>query len=175
MRGAAIIFAVLSFSSFGSSSSLAAQRFPIADDRVRVTAPDVGLNSHVATLLGWSADTLLLDQALTVPLSSVTSLEVQSGRKSAAGLGGMIGALVGAASGIAIAANQCIGEDCGPVFHAAVIAGTLGGGMVGWALGRSVGSLIKTDRWEPAALDRLRADLRLKRSAVFRFGLAVQF
>ena len=127
--------------------------------RVRVTAPDLGINKYTGVLEGVVGDTLAVD-TLRLPLASVTRFEVHSGRKSRVGRGALIGAAIGVGSGAVLGAivesESCGlfgGEPC-PVEGAAKGAIILGG--LGALVGTVVGALTKTDRWEAVPLGRIR-------------------
>ena len=145
--------------------------------RVRVTAPDLGINRQVATFDALESGVLIVtaDSTMRCPLSDVTRLDVHKGREShlwfGAGLGFVTGALVGATWGTSG------GSDCGDLdqlncqlFGAAILAapGALIGGLVG-------GFLWKTDRWEEVPLDRLRVSFVPQRNGRFALGLSMRF
>ncbi len=117
--------------------------------RVRVTAPDLGINKYTGVLEGVVGDTLAVD-TLRLPLASVTRFEVHRGRKSRVGRGALIDIGAAAFSG------SCIfeGSDPCPVGGALMGAGLLV--LPGLLVGTVVGALSKTDRWEAVPLGRIR-------------------
>ena len=127
--------------------------------RVRVTAPDLGINKYTGVLEGVVGDTLAVD-TLRLPLASVTRFEVHRGRKSRVGRGALIGAAVGVGSGAILGAvalsGYCAPDPC-PVEAAAY--GALYLVLPGLLVGTVVGALSKTDRWEAVPLDRIRVSL----------------
>ncbi len=62
-------------------------------DRVRVTAPDLGLDKHTGTVRAMDNDTLVVDR-WRVALLSVTRVDVHRGRKSRVGRGVLTGGSV---------------------------------------------------------------------------------
>lgn len=146
-----------------SSTTLSAQDgIPLeVGSRIRITAPDMGIEQRPATVEAVRGNTLvvLADSTLNVPLASVARLDVYRGRKSfgvvkGAGYGALIGAGTGLVSGLIYGASneaECpvIDESpegpC-PLLYGAVLG--LAGGMTGALVGFVAGALIKTDRWE---------------------------
>ncbi len=142
--------------------------------RVRVTAPDCGLDRQPATFQAFDNDTLVLGP-MKCPLVSVTHLDVHRGRKSAAGLGAGIGFGVGTAWAIALLSTPSICNPetrCGAGDWAKLIS--LFGG-IGAGLGGLVGLVFRSDRWEEVSLDRLRVSLSPQRDGRFALGLSVRF
>ncbi|MFQ5704178.1 MAG: hypothetical protein ACE5HT_09160 [Gemmatimonadales bacterium] len=173
-RTGAVLAARLALLALGSP--LSAQTFPLTGDRVRVTAPDFGLNNDVRTFLAWRGDTLLLDNGSPVPLEVVTKLEVHRGHRSKAGVGAIVGAIVGVAGGAAFAVNRCSIDDCENFLYAAsVFAGATIGGTVGLGVGAGFGSLIRTDRWEESPIDRRHVGATPQHTGRFRVRLSVAF
>ena len=147
-------------------------------DRVRVTAPSLDLDKDVGTVAALVADTFVVEledqaDALDVPLSEVTRLEVHQGHKSRAGTGALIGAGAGAATGVTVALVDCAGDEChldgSDVTGAVVLVLGAGGALAGAGLGALIGAAIKTDRWELVPLDRI----RVGRSPAAPDGVAV--
>ncbi len=126
--------------------------------RVRVTAPDLGINKYNGWMRGVVGDTLTVD-TLRLPLASVTRFEVHRGRKSTVGRGALIGAAVGAGSGAVLGAIA-FSEDCimdpDPCPAAGALMGAITFGLPGLLVGTIVGALTKTDRWEAVPLGRIR-------------------
>ena len=81
--------------------------------RVRITAPDVVSQPFPGILVGMGADTLVVKtesgSQLSLPLISVTRVELNLKRKSKAAKGALIGFLAGATSGAILGA--VIGEE----------------------------------------------------------------
>lgn len=159
----------------------AQQETPVAPgDRVRVTAPTAVSGRFVGTVMEISADTCVLAvegraEPLTLPLASVTKLEVSRSRRSHYGKGALTGLAVGAAAGAILGAvtfsGSCLLESqpC-PVAGAAV--GAVGLGLAGALVGAAVVGVTETDRWETVPLDRIRVSLtpdglRVSASIVF--------
>lgn len=120
--------------------------------RVRVTAPDLGLDKRQGTVGAVRGDTLFLavDSTVPVPVTAMTRLEVHRGTTSNAGKGMIIGGAIGAGLGIAAGVwGQGLcgfgeGEDC---WTAIPLLGVLGG-AAGVGMGAVIGSLSSSDRWE---------------------------
>jgi len=134
-------------------------------DRVRVTAPSLDLDKDVGTVASLVADTFVVEMedradALDVPFSHVTRLEVHRGQKSRAGAGALIGAGAGAATGLTVALVSCAGDEChldgSDVTGAVVLVLGAGSALAGAGLGALIGTAIKTDRWQLVPLDRIR-------------------
>ena len=147
-------------------------------DRVRVTAPGLGVPSRDGTLRLLDADSLVMRpnggrSRLVIPLASVTRFEVHRGRKSRAPIGALVGALALGAYGFAIGDDS--GLDCaeGPCIGRGPVAAT--GAVAGLLLGAVIGALIKTDRWEEVPLDQLRVTFVPQRDGRFAFGLSLRF
>ncbi len=174
MRRATLVLALCLFPAVGlliPLATLEAQLQP--GQRVRITAPNLGISKHSGILVAADGDTLTVD-TLRVALMNVTRLDVHRGRKSrvAAGLG--IGALTGAATLAVIGAslNICQRED----LEASCAGIGAGVGAVGGSLvGLVIGAVIKTDRWEEVPLDRLRVSFGPQRDGRFGLGLSVRF
>ena len=135
-------------------------------ERVRVTAPGLSSNPIVGTFDQVNRDTLLLSidgraEPISVPISSVSKLEVSAGTKSnfAKGLG--IGFLIGATTGALIGAAS--GDDDPSAFMAftaeekAVGAGLVLG-LAGGLLGGIIGAVNPSERWEAVPVDELRIE-----------------
>ena len=139
--------------------------------RVRVTAPDCGLDRQPATFQAFDNDTLVLGP-MKCPLASVTHLDVHRGRKSAALLGAGIGFGVGTALVIALQStpSACSPEPCdaGDWATAIYYVGGFGAG-----LGILVGLVFRSDRWEEVSLDRV--SFAPQRDGRFGFGLSLRF
>ena len=120
--------------------------------RVRVTAPELGLNKHEGTVGAVRGDTLFLanDSTVSVPATSMTRLEVSRGTKSQVGKGALIGGAIGAALGIAVGVyGQGLcgfgeGENCWTAIPLVGLAGAVAGAGVGALLGVASGP---ADRW----------------------------
>ncbi len=134
--------------------------------KVRVVAPSVVDKRIVGFVEQLERDTLVLDaeglaDPLALPLVSVTSLEVRTGKKSKAGLGAAIGFGVGLVWTVVFLTTESICSpetQCG-VDTVALSIGIYGG--IGAALGFITGSFIKVDRWEAVPLDNIQLGLTL--------------
>jgi hypothetical protein len=135
-----------------------AQQPPLTPgQRVRVTAPDVGLARAHATLEAIEGGALVFrtDATRRVPLASVARLEAYAGRRSHWLLGAGIGFAVGAgatylvlnppgASSTALC-DQSANQDA--IGTGACVGLTALGGVAGAGLGALVGMFIKSDKW----------------------------
>lgn len=143
------------------TATLAQQRAPLdPGQRLRITAPGLGMEQQAALLERVRGDTLVVtaDSTVSVPVTAVTRLEVFRGRSGHAWTGAVIGAGAGAAVGTVTAVLVCESAWCtvdGGVIMAGLGIGILSGGLAG----AGVGALIKSDRWEDVPLDRLRVGL----------------
>lgn len=133
--------------------------------KVRMTAPALDLSDRVGRVHELNGDTLvvLVDALHTsrlrldvvdVPLSSISKLEVVTGRRGhwleGAGIGFLLGVVTGAASGDD-PSNAYFGYSAGE--KAAI------GGLSFGLIGAGIGALIKSDKWAEVPLDRVRPKL----------------
>ncbi len=156
-------------------ASLEAQLQP--GQRVRITAPHLGISKHSGILVAVDGDTLTVD-TLRVALMNVTRLEVHRGRKSHARMGAVVGAI--ALGGFGAAFQPLSGSHEGDCSRSDTIclgrgASAAIGAAVGGLFGAVVGALIKTERWEEVPLDRLRVSFGPQRDGRFGLGLSVRF
>ena len=171
---------LLAASLISVSAGLSAQEpFSVTPgQRVRVTAPDLGIDERVATFAALEAGVLTLtaDSTVTYPLAALTRFEVYAGRRSHPWRGAGIGFLAGFARGFAawhIAEGGCY-EGASTSACAAVLGGGLGAGT-GALLGAFVGGLLwKTDQWEDVPLDGLRLRLAPQRDGL-ALGVSLAF
>jgi len=191
MRHATILVAILAFVPLASATAQVQQPPVERGVRVRVTTPPPPCPAwytsctrdsprrYVGTFVAWKADTLVVEtkgHTLALLWDSVTKLEVSQGQKRNTREGVLIGLLVGGVAGAVVAV--AIYEECEPCFIdpatlpvAVAMAGVLGGVVTG----AIIGSLIKTDRWQDVALDRLRVSFGPQRDGRFGFGASVRF
>ena len=131
--------------------------------RVRITAPDLGIEKQQATFQALRGDTLAVtaDSAMALSLSSVTRLDVYQGRKSWGWWkGGLIGFFGGAGLGALVGASvDCQESALDSPEELCTGAGAVVGAGVGLLVGAVAGALIKTDRWEEVPMDQLRLSL----------------
>ncbi len=180
MRPFTFLVAVLAVAPF---SSVTAQEQPPpvkVGDRVRVTAPDMGIRNRDGTLRLLDTDSLVMrpeygaPSRLVIPLASLTRFEVRRGGKSHALLGLGIGLVVGAGVGALVGANSdCNSELFGQGF--CTTAAAAGGAVVGLVLGLVVGAAMSTDDWDEVPLDQLRVSFVPQRDGRFGLGLSVTF
>jgi hypothetical protein len=139
--------------------------------RIRITAPAAGLEQRIGRLTAIGREALEFEpegqlQSWTVPIASVTRLEVGRGRKS----NSYWGAVIGAGAGLVWATFRAIEECPGPLCEEQVALGSMlctGGGAI---IGSVIGLAIRTDRWEEVPLERLRVTSMVTPDG--RFGLA---
>lgn len=153
--------------------------------RVRVTAPDLGLQRSVGTCLAVSNDSIRLQGGagiLDIPLASMTALDVSRGRKSNALRGLLIGSIVGAPIGAVLGGVGSHRETptseapwCYEGTAACVASHALVVGAVGGLVGLGIGALSKTDRWEEVPLDQWRVSLAVPRNGRWRVGVSLVF
>ena len=107
-------------------------------ERVRITAPDLGLNKHTGVLSAMNADTLAVD-GLRVVLAAVTKLEVSQARRPRVvpiALGGAIGFGVGLAVGHA--RFEPIEFHAAGFYGVALIPSTVAGAAIGTGGSRAI-------------------------------------
>jgi len=165
-------------------SNAIAQQQPLqAGQRVRVTAPTLGIRKQAATFEALRGDTLIVvaDSIMDCPLASVTRLDVSRGRRSNAlkglGFGAAAGAVIGAAVGAWGAHRDTPTSEavfCYEGTAACAAGGALAVGAFGGLVGLGVGALAKTDRWEELPLDRLRVSVVPRRDG-FGVGARIAF
>ncbi len=184
MRHATILVAILAFVPL---TRITAQEPPPVKvgDRVRVTAPALGIRKQAGRFEALRADTLVVavaDSTMTFPVASVTRLEVSRGQKSRMGLGAGIGLLGGGLLGYLISSGLGSHGGCTegggflePTREQCIGLSTVGGAVVGTLLGLVAGALTKTDRWREVPLDRLRLQVAPQRDGRFGLGLSVRF
>ena len=90
----------------------------------------------------WLADSLKTD--------SIARLQVLVGRRGNAGRGALIGGAIGAALGLACAADYDAEEWFSPTPEECLLSGTL----TGVGIGLLIGAVRRSDVWAPAALPR---------------------
>jgi len=164
-----------------ASANLCAQEgLPVAPgDRVRVAAPNIGVEALVATVLTVKPDTIVVQsrEPLAVPFAPVTMLEVCRDRKSRARLGMAIGFWTGAIAGGVIAARSS--GDTEDTYWGSnlnlsdgtLLGGALLGGIAGTLLGALVGSTFKVDQWEAVPLHRIRVKTVPQRKGKLSVGV----
>lgn len=144
------------------AASVAAQSLDLASGaRVRVTAPEAGLDRQVMTVASVGRDSVALTSrsgSRTIALSDVTALDVSTGKRNHMLRDGAIGLGVGALLGgvlIKSASDDCPGGGdygvCGaPVLEAEATAwGAMVFGSVGLLAGAAIGAFWdRSDRWE---------------------------
>jgi hypothetical protein len=124
----------------------AGQDPPKPGDRVRITAPRIGLDRHIGVVHRLDAETITVDST-PIARDEVTRLDVYRGRRGHAGSGAIWGGvIVGGLFGVAAAA-VCTDPffDCDPA--AGFAAGFLSGALAGAVVGAGIGALIRTDAW----------------------------
>ena len=170
----------------GASTEATAQDTPpvAVGQRVRVSTESGA--THVGLVTALSSGALELQdeegsQRFSVPLASVTRLDVSRGLKSNTGKGAGVGFLAGAVTGVLIGFS--LGDDP-PLFSddpfpfsaevKAAVGFFLGGGG-GAIIGALIGKDIHSDRWVEVPLDRLRVSFAPHRDGRFALGFSVRF
>jgi len=85
-----------------------------------------------------------------VPLDSMTRLQVSRGQSSRAGLGALLGFVLGAGV-VAVIPHQHLGVDISDRYEDMLLGGLLGLG--GLTVGHAIGTAIKVDDWDPVPLE----------------------
>lgn len=116
---------------------------------VRVTTPTVAKGHLIGTLVESSATELTVVVPgigkSTVPLAAITKLEWSNGRHSSARTGALWGAVIGAPTGVWLAAASEDSERAGTYIGLGVTMAVIGGG-----LGALIGLAFETDGWKEA-------------------------
>lgn len=132
----------------------------LAGTRVRLTWREQG-RTLAGELRALRGDTLVVydpvrSHEVTPLVGELRSLEVASGRRTAARAGAMVGGVLGVVAGVALASGTSQDNaffDNGPFLIGMGVA------SAGAVLGALVGSGMVTERWEPLPLERLRVAL----------------
>jgi hypothetical protein len=177
------LFAVLVLAP--STDAIAQAQPLLPGQRVRVTAPTLGINKQVATFQTLENDMLVMsaDSTMRCPIAAVIRLDVHRGQKSRIGKAALIGSLVGASVGAAagaVLAGRCegstshlVGPDCGPGY---IGAGAVVVGGVGALVGVGIGALSgPTHKWEEIPLNRLRVSVVPQQGGRFALGVSLRF
>lgn len=154
-----------------------------AGTRVRLTAPDCGLDNQTMTIANLSGDTLLFPRDSSrsgnpsiCPLASVNKIEVRTRRNVSTGrvLGyAVVGGAIGTAVGTAIGYASC--APCDYELEAfAVLGGAAIGGGVGLVGGLVVG-LLPSHHWEAIPVSRLRVNVAPRRDGQLTFSVSLSF
>jgi hypothetical protein len=165
----------------GHITPLAAQQSPILapGQRVRVTAPPEGLKRSVALVEAVSARGLALALErnrgrgwidtlhLTVPLDSLSGVEVSVREYGHGWAGAGLGAVVGALVGYAVGSNKT--DMFEPAFS------ILGGVLLGIPIGAFVGGNVRSDDWRPVDLHTLRVGRLPQAGRRLGLGVALVF
>jgi hypothetical protein len=123
--------------------------------RIRVTTVS---GSRVGTLISAATDSIWLvsakdSMALAVPTQSVVRLEHSLGQRPATGRGALIGALIGAGTGLLLGILAST-EEGGwyEVGAEEVLSASLVAGGTGAVLGALIGSVSRREKWQPVPL-----------------------
>jgi hypothetical protein len=183
MRSANLLPVILALASAGDA---AAQRPAVEPgQRVRITAPLVGLQEVTATVFSVGGGALVVtgDSTVRVRLEDVTRLEVSRGRKSncASGLGW--GFLAGATTGVVIGLasgserqGSLFGGGCWMLCSAGAKAMVAGAalGTAGAVVGLVVGAIVRSEKWKRVPLDGVRVSIVPRRGGL-GLGASVAF
>ena len=119
--------------------------------RVRVTVrePIDGRHTVIGPLRTFDSQMLTLTtegsaNQVSLSRSGITMIEISRGRRSQAGRGLLLGAVLGLAV-VALKDVGCNGPDCNNDTSAAFIGGAVAGGAL---VGAGVGALMRSERWE---------------------------
>ena len=155
--------------------------------RVRITTP--GAKARTATVVAHTGDTLMVRwpqfaNAVPVPVSGISRLDVSTGRHRRVLKGAGLGTLVGGATGgllAAISYSPCEPEGIMSCFlepenrGEAAAWGTLAGGTLGLVVGTLAG-LPRRESWQQVSLGDRRVALAVTpRARDTRLGVSVQF
>jgi hypothetical protein len=147
--------------------------------RLRVSAPPANISGSKGTLLHATADSLTIGfygqpVPVTLPIADISRLHATTGKNRGLGLlrGAGIGLLVGALLGAA-AFGDGSGEDCAE-YECWVWASMYGGGA-GFVVGGIVGVAAAPDRWETVPLGQQRSQSGVVRRPITSVGFSVAF
>ena len=155
--------------------------------RVRITTP--GAKARTATVVAHTGDTLVVRwpqfaNAVPVPVSGISRLDVSTGRHRRVLKGAGLGTLVGGATGGLVAAISYSPCDPDTFFDCflepenrgeAAVWGTLVGGTLGLVVGTLAG-LPRRESWQQVSLGDRRVALAVTpRARDTRLGVSVQF
>jgi hypothetical protein len=145
------------------AASAAGQSFDLSSgQRVRITAPSLGLKKEVATVSEVRGDTIVLSSpsgSQTIAIENITGLDVSTGARTEIVRFGLIGFAAGATVGaiVGVAAHEP-SDLFTPAATGAVVGAVYG--AVGLLAGGLIGSLQRTDRWRAVRIVRLTGALR---------------
>lgn len=148
----------------------------VPGQRLRVTAPALGVAHYEVRYVATRGDTLILEAGIAVPypLADVVRLEVLRGQRSYKWPGAIIGAacgvLIGAGIGYAVT-----DAGWGTMRKAWVVPAAVGMGILGAGIGAKVGQSKKTDKWEEVSLDRLRVSVVPQQWGRLGLGISITF
>ncbi len=173
-----VVLAVLALSPFAAGVAQE-PALPQPGDQVRVKSCAPVCEEIAGTCETMGEDTLVLRTRVearltTLPVASITKLEVHRGRKA---WGWWKGALIGFGVGAAAGAAVGSGLDCEAFGTQAACTGlgaAVGAGSLA-LIGGVTGALIKTDRWEEIPLDQLRVTVVPQSDGRFALTVSVAF
>ena len=184
------VILVLALSQFVPTAALTSQQQRRVDRgaRVRLTAPRVGLHKSVGTYVSVTDGSMQFEPEgaigpWTIPVPSITELEVSWGRRSGIRKGAFLGGVVGAGLGVLVGAMvghaRCYqGEQCAnPVGAMAggALIGVAAFGAGGLVIGTVAGALNETDTWHTASLGQLELGEPPRASRRLDVGLLLSF
>jgi len=142
--------------------------------RVRVTAPDYGLDRHVGVLLRLDATTITVD-SVEIARDRVSRLDIHRGTHGHAGPGAIWGGLIGGVLLGVSAAALCTDPffDCNP--GAGFAGGFVIGAVPGALIGALIGSFIRSDRWEERTVAVARPTAAIAPGRGVSLGMSVSF
>jgi hypothetical protein len=124
--------------------------------RVRVAAPTFSDKQITGRLLRPPSEVLeiaLKDGVVqSIPVASISKLQISSGKKRHVIQGAVAGALLGV--GYTLIAARCTHQICGDDDYTKLAIIVIGGGAT--AVGALVGAAVKTERWTPIPAPRPR-------------------
>jgi hypothetical protein len=154
---------------------------PAAGERVRFQAAAFGTGHRTGTVVSTDTDALLVTIApgadpVRVPLADFERLEVARGRRGHFWTGAIIGLVPGAFLGAAFgwyAGCDDQGADCSAYSSALAGGAVIGAGTA--LVGGLIGTLVKTDRWEPVPTRHVQVFLVPARGRGVGGGVTIAF
>src|SRR5687768_3836163 len=165
---------VLSVLCLSSRSQLQAQAFPDSGARVRIASPQLAGGRTAGLVERLTPDTIVV-AGRAISRSSITRIDLSSGRRSQWRKGMGIGAATGFAIGAIVGVVGCQGYDVDglPLICAGFLGGA--GGVLGLGIGGLLGSTTQGEAWSRIPLARIRATPIVRGTGEFGLSFGLPF